>query len=167
MNIEKLASQLSWKIPFAQKYFSKKSAQNYSLEDLKGFFESEQLALQAVQHIGSLLQPGWSELKTSQLLETYLRDHGVKHFFHRAFVWFGERTKFQGIHHYKSYAPSHRILQDGEVYILDVAPIYKNYTCDVGFTGCIGSNKKFEASKKTLNTFYKKIPQLFLSLIHI
>jgi len=164
MNIEKLASKTSWRIPFLQKQLAKNAAAIPSIEALQGFYKSEQLALKAVKHVGELLQPGWSEKKTADILHSYLRDYGVKRYFHRAFVWFGERTKFSGIQNYSDYSPTNQVLKKNDVFILDIAPIYDHFTCDIGYTGCKGRNALFTESQKTLSDFYKKIPKLFNSV---
>ncbi len=164
MNIEKLASKTSWRIPFLQKQLAKNAAVIPTIENLQGFYESERLALQAVKHVGELLQPGWSEKKTADILHSYLRDYGVKQYFHRAFVWFGERTKFHGINNYSDYSPTNHILGENDVFILDIAPIYKNFTCDIGYTNCKGNNSQFTKAKKTLDELYIKIPKFFQSV---
>ncbi|NCN23144.1 MAG: aminopeptidase P family protein, partial [Gallionella sp.] len=63
-------------------------------------------------------------------------------FFHKSFVWFGERTRFEGVKTYAGYQPTQRVLLEGEAYILDVAPIVKGFTSDIGVSGCYGENKQ-------------------------
>ena len=76
-------------------------------------------------------------------------------------MWFGERTKFTGIKNYGDYSPSNRIIEENEVFILDVAPVYKGYTSDIGYTGVLGSNPDFTTAESDLLWFYDEMPKLF------
>jgi methionine aminopeptidase len=135
--------------------------------DLIGFSRAQKLAENGVREISSLMREGWTELQTAALLDTYLKDYGVKSFFHHAFAWFGERTRFDGIKKYVDFLPGQRVLLPGEVYILDVAPIYQGYICDVGFTACLGSNTQYIKAEKKLVEIREEIPTLFMGNISL
>ncbi len=107
-----------------------------SEDNLLTFTKAEQLSFQAAKEIRELIEPGWTEVQAADLLNGWLKDHGVRNFFHKAYVWFGERTRFTGIarKNYWGYMPSQRVLRPGEAMILDVAPIYEGSICDIGFS---------------------------------
>ncbi len=113
-----------------------------SSEDLRGFLKSQSLAERGALEVSGLLVAGMTERKASDLLETWLRDHGVNAFFHLPYVWFGERTRFTHIDRrlYQQYMPSGRVLQENEPYILDVAPIVDGYVSDIGFSNFFGES---------------------------
>jgi Xaa-Pro aminopeptidase len=129
--------------------------------DLAGFLESQQLAKRAAREVASLLQEGWTEIQAATLLNTWLNDHGVRAWFHKAFVWFGERTRFDGVKTYWDYLPSKRVVRPGEVFILDVAPIVHGYICDVGYTSSLGPNSELDRAKEFLKQLRTEIPRLF------
>jgi len=129
-------------------------------ETIAGFRECQRLAQRAVKEVASHLQEGWTEKRAAQLLTTYLRDHGVKGFFHHSFAWFGERTRFDGIKGYGEYSPTERVLLPGEVFILDVAPIYKGYISDIGYTRSLGENPELEQARAFLEELRVEIPKL-------
>ncbi len=131
-------------------------------EELAGFAQCQALACSAAEEVGKLLQEGWTERKTAELLNTYLQDCGVKSFFHKAFVWFGGRTRFNGIKNYSDFSPSHRVLQPGEVYILDVAPIYHGYISDIGHSACLGEGLDYTKAKQFLEQLRLELPEMFL-----
>jgi len=139
---------------------SPSAARAHSQEEQQGYLESQTLAQRCAREIAGFLQEGWSEKKTADLMEVWLRDHGVKAFFHKPFVWWGDRTRFNGVKTYWDYLPSGRLLCDGEVFILDVAPIYNGYISDVGFTGVLGNNEGFIKARNFLAKLREEIPML-------
>ena len=122
----------------------------HSTDDLSGYAASQSLSLQCAQEVAKLIQPGWTEIEAARAMEIWLRDHGVKSFFHKPFVWWGNRTRFDGVKTYWDYQPTARRLLEGEVFILDVAPIVGGYICDIGFSGVIGENKDFDKGRDFL-----------------
>ena len=127
----------------------------------EGHLASQRLAFQAVETIAGLMQEGWTEKQTAALLNTYLRDHGVSGFFHEAFVWFGDRTRFEGVGSYGQYSPSNRHLLSDDIFILDVAPIYHGYVSDIGYTRCLAGSEPLDAALEALQELRKWIPSLF------
>lgn len=129
--------------------------------EIEAYLHGQRLARQAVKEIAAMLRPGWSEAKTAELINTWLHDNGVESFFHKAFVWFGERTRFDGVTNYFDYLPGKRVLREGEIYILDVAPIVKGYICDIGYTDCYGKDEQFAQAQTYLVELRRDIPKLF------
>lgn len=134
------------------------------LVEIEGYLKAQRLARQAAVEIAAMLQPGWSEAYTAEMLNTWLLDHRVESFFHKAFVWFGERTRFDGVRNYYDYLPGKRVLRENETYILDVAPIVGGYICDIGFSNCFGSDPEFETCRSYLAELRSAIPELFQTL---
>jgi len=131
--------------------------------DIAGFVEAQKLAQQGAREVAGMLQEGWTEIQAAELLNTWLADHGVRAWFHKAFVWYGDRTRFRGVKRYADYLPSKRVVRPGEVFILDVAPIVDGFICDIGFTGSLGANAEFDAARSFLGTLRDEIPGLFAS----
>lgn len=138
------------------KWLAPKALDSY---DLRAFAHAQSTALEAVKTVSASLCPGWSEKKAASLVDTYLRDCGVKDFFHHSFAWYGERTRFDGIKNYAAFSPSNRILQEGEVYILDTAPIVNGYICDIGYSGCVGENLAYSQAIRFLWHLRREIPR--------
>lgn len=133
----------------------------FSDEDKAGFLQCQRLAEEAAHEVASLIQEGWTEKDAATLLETAIRDRGVEAFFHHAFAWFGERTRFDEIKYPGQFQPSTRVIRPGEVFILDAAPIYKGYIADIGFTSSLGENLEWKKAQQCLATLHREIPALF------
>ena len=132
-------------------------------EVLQGFKRCQDLAFDAAKEIATILDEGWTEAETARLMNEYLRDHGVKSFFHKSFVWFGDRTRFRGVKNYTDYLPTKRVLQPGEPFILDVAPILHGYMCDIGYSDCLTEHHELAEAKQFLKKLRLEIPKIFTS----
>lgn len=129
--------------------------------DQLGFKKAQRLAYEAVVVVGRELQEGMTEIQVARLIGAYLKDHGVRSFFHEPFAWFGDRTRFAGVKKYRDFNPTHRRLQPQDVVILDVAPIVEGYPGDIGYTLSLGKNKELEKAMELLRRLRKTIPGLF------
>lgn len=127
----------------------------------EGFLQCQRLAQESVVEIAKLIQEGWTEQQASQLIETYLRDNGVKTFFHKPYAWFGERSRFDGISNYAAFMPSGRVLRPNEPFILDVAPILDGFIADIGYSDCLGAPTTFQDAVAFLKQLRSEIPSLF------
>jgi Xaa-Pro aminopeptidase len=131
-------------------------------EDEAGYLACQKLAKQGAAEIAALMDEGWTETQTADLYATWLADNGVRSYFHKPFVWFGERTRFNGVRTYWDYRPSRRVLLPGEVFILDVAPIHDGYICDIGYTSSLGPNPALAKAQAFLAELKADIPKLFI-----
>lgn len=120
------------------------------MDRLDEFKDLQRLAFSCCREISSLITEGWTEIQASRLMEQWLNDHGVNRYFHKPFVWWGDRTRFRGVKNYKDYQPTSRRIVANEVYILDVAPIMGGIVCDVGYTNVLGEHPEFENARKYL-----------------
>jgi hypothetical protein len=132
-----------------------------STEAKEGHLQSQRLAYRAVKEVAKMMEEGWTERQAAEMVGTYLRDCGVRSFFHHPFAWFGERARFQGMKKNSDFLPSKRVLLPGEIFILDVAPIYRGYVSDIGYTGCLEENPTCEKAMKFLKELREEIPKLF------
>lgn len=143
---------------------SPSGARTHNDEEKNGYVESQRLAQRCALEVAQMLQPGWSEKEAARAMETWLRDHGVQSFFHKPFVWWGDRSRFAGVRTYWDYQATSRRLREGEIFILDVAPMVDGYISDIGFSGVIGENPAFDAGIEFLQSLRRDIPALVTSL---
>ena len=119
---------------------SKSIAAPVSPEEQERFREVQQLAYRCVGEVGAALRPGITERQAAARIRSWLMDHGVEDWFHTPFAWFGDRTTLKGMRNPLRFFPSNRALEEGMPYILDVAPVVRGYTSDIGYAGCLGEN---------------------------
>lgn len=134
-------------------------------EELEGFRRAQDLAFRCVIDIGREIREGWTEQRTAALMDTYLRDHGVRTFFHTSFAWFGAQTRFdsvpKGIWGYWGFLNSRRTFEAGQVVLLDTAPILDGYMADAAFTFSFVPNPELQKLRALLLKFREEIPKLF------
>ena len=130
-------------------------------EVMANYYRCQSLALEAAKAVEKLLHPDWTEKKAAATMEVYLKDSGVRSFFHKPFAWFGDRTRFVGVKNYRGFLPTNRKLGENAAYILDVAPILNGYVADIGHSGFYGESEAFNKAADFLQSFQKKIPDLF------
>lgn len=136
--------------------------------DAQGFKCAQRLAFEAAVTVGKELQEGWTEKQAAELMGTYLKDSGVKAFFHEPYAWFGDRTRFDGINRKKplDFAPTDRRLKSGDPVILDVAPIVEGYVGDIGYALSLGPHKELENAMTFLRRLRADIPKIFAEHAH-
>ncbi|MBO0652420.1 aminopeptidase P family protein [Streptomyces triculaminicus] len=106
--------------------------------ELDGFREVQHLAYACAEAVAARLAPGVTEREAARMQREWLRERGVRDWFHLPFAWFGDRTAFTGFRVPTQFFPTGRRLEPGMPFILDLAPVHRGFTADVGYAGCLG-----------------------------
>lgn len=109
-------------------------------DGLDGFREVQRLAYACAEAVAAQLRPGVTEREAARLMRDWLRERGVRDWFHLPFAWFGDRTAFTDFRVPLQFFPTQRRLEPGMPFILDAAPVYQGFTADIGYSGCLGLN---------------------------
>jgi Xaa-Pro aminopeptidase len=112
--------------------------------DLAKFREMQQLAYAAAESVAATLEPGVTEKQATSRIRAYLVERGVQDWFHTPFAWFGDRTAFRRFRTPLQFFPTQRRLVEGMPFILDCAPVRDGYMADIGYAGCLGTNRIYE-----------------------
>ncbi|WP_329441982.1 M24 family metallopeptidase [Streptomyces canus] len=107
---------------------------------LRGFRQVQRLAYECAEAVAARLEPGVSERQAARMQREWLRERGVRDWFHLPFAWFGDRTAFTGFRVPLQFFPTDRRLTPGMPFILDMAPVYQGFTADIGYSGSLGTN---------------------------
>ncbi|MFI0353696.1 M24 family metallopeptidase [Actinomadura sp. 9N407] len=108
---------------------------------LDRFREVQRLSYQCADEVAAGLEPGVTEREACRRMRRWLRERGVDDWLHTPFAWFGDRTAFRGFRVPVQFLPSHRRLEEGMPYILDMAPVKRGYSADIGYAGVLGANR--------------------------
>ncbi|WP_446039376.1 M24 family metallopeptidase [Streptomyces sp. SID1121] len=111
-----------------------------SVAELEGFRRTQRLGYACAEEVAARLRPGVTEREAARMLRRWLEVRGVRDWFHLPFAWFGDRTAFTGFRIPLQFFPTGRRLEEGMPFILDLAPVYRGFSADVGFSGRIGEN---------------------------
>ena len=154
----------------------------YLPSELFEYKELQRLAYDAVIWTESKLLEGMTEKEAAKLIEQYLKNRGVKQFFHLPFAWFGDRSAFHNFsmpldprkkfskfkmtkhapipHLGLEFLPSERKLEKGMSVILDVAPAMNDKAVDIGYSFSFGENDQVLQAKKDLEPFRNLILEM-------
>ncbi|UQI48894.1 aminopeptidase P family protein [Streptomyces sp. HU2014] len=112
--------------------------------DQRGFKEVQRLAYDCAEEVAAQLRPGVTEREAARMQRAWLRERGVRDWFHLPFAWFGDRTAFVGFRVPLQFFPTDRRLEPGMPFILDMAPVHRGFTADIGYAGCLGPHPLHE-----------------------
>jgi Xaa-Pro aminopeptidase len=126
--------------------------------DLEGFRRAQALAFDCAQAVAKEMRVGWTEGQTATRMYDYLSDHGVRSYLHKPIVAFGDRT----LAHDDSWEPPRgpgKTLREGDVVILDCAPVLDGYTGDIAYTLSVGEHPELDAARDFLAELRLQIPE--------
>lgn len=109
--------------------------------DLDDFRRAQTLAYDCALAVEKELTEGMTEKQAAALMHDWLHDHGIRHYLHKPFAWFGDRTAFAGLWTPLHFFPSNHRLEAGMPVILDVAPILDGCAADIGYSCALGENR--------------------------
>ena len=128
-------------------------------EELRGFAAAQRLAIRCAQEAEQQLRTGITERALAAWMRSWLAGHGVEHYFHRPFVFFGPRTQFRDFKSRLDLRATSQALAENDVYIFDFAPILDGYACDFSYTGQWGSVPGYTHARAVLDHIYRSIPE--------
>jgi len=131
----------------------------YSTTELAGFRLAQRIAYAAAASVEGALSAGATERDAAALIRERLAESGVRHYYHRPLVWFGDRTALGDEWPAAAFLPTDRELQPGMPVILDVAPIVDGYIADVAYSFAFGDNFEMAMMLAELAWFRDAIPR--------
>jgi Xaa-Pro aminopeptidase len=155
--------------------------QVFTASELEEFKAAQRLAYDATAAIEAQLFEGITEKQAAGMLEDWLRERGVRRFFHYGFAWFGDRTRFRGhtrpsknalndilnpkmAHFGKQFLPTDRPLRKGDAVILDVGPIHGRAPSDMGYSCTLGEpSQEFHEARMALEPYRRMILEMVRS----
>ena len=131
-------------------------------EDLAARKKSQSLAFSCAEVVAGEIKPGWTEKQTAKLIHTWLADHNIHDYFHKPLVFFGERTRYEGLEKLSDLRPTDKLLNENDVYILDFGPVIEGTACDVSVTKKIGEVPEFDKVYELLMKVRSGLPDLII-----
>ena len=94
---------------------------------------------EAIDTIKNMIHPGMTEKEAMKKANEYFADHGVRKFWHKTHIRFGESTvlSFNDPYSENSY------LKENDIFYIDVGPIWDGIEGDCGKTFVIGERNDF------------------------
>lgn len=115
---------------------------------IAGIAQAQRVARDAILTVAASVRPGETERAVCARIEHELALAKVRHWLHTPYAWWGERTRFDWRGMWELEAlPSERMLEEGEPFILDVAPIVGGFPADFAYSGLAGPAAPERASE--------------------
>ncbi|HWQ96106.1 MAG TPA: M24 family metallopeptidase [Candidatus Methylomirabilis sp.] len=120
----------------------------FSDKDLKGYLAARSFTKRIGNEILDNIKIGMTEKDVERTVYETFNKNGVKHHWHMPVIGVGEgSTKLKNAY---SFALSYfgkrtRILQENDIVMIDIAPIYNDYPADYTISHVMGSNPDMEA----------------------
>lgn len=136
------------------------STRSPSAEEVDGFRRAQRFAFDCAQATAKEMRIGWTEGQTARWMYDWLYDHGVRSYLHKPIVAFGPRTLAPD----DEWGPPKgegAALREGDVVILDCAPIVDRYTGDIAYTLSVGPHPELVAAQDFLSDLRARLPERF------
>src|SRR5439155_19682257 len=109
------------------------------MASIAGTARAQRLARDVIHDVRESLRPGDREIDVARKIDEACRRAKVGTFLHTAYAWWGDRTRFAKFVDWEPDAlPTTRPIEEGDCFILDVAPIVDGYVADYALSGTLG-----------------------------
>jgi hypothetical protein len=132
----------------------------YSAAELDAFRQAQRLAYDIAVRVEEQLQIGMTEAEVCTLIAAAQARNNVIQVFHEPFAWFGSRTVLgddwapdvtdveemaaTGASPSTPFFPTDQLLAHGMPLILDLAPVVRGFSSDIGYSCRLGRNAVFD-----------------------
>lgn len=114
---------------------------------------------QAVHDIRSFIQPGMTEKEAIKKANEYFASQGVKKFWHRTHIRFGESTVLSFCDPYHDNV----VLRENDIFFLDIGPVWDGVEGDCGDTFVMGENAAYTQIREDLKSIFDRVRKLWRS----
>ncbi len=128
-----------------------------AVESMSGEFRSK--TWQAVNDIASFIVPGMSEIEAIKKANQLFASRGVKKFWHKTHIRFGESTVKSFLDPYAENV----VLKQDDIFYVDVGPIWDGIEGDCGKTFVVGSDPEKIKISKDVEILFNKVKEFWLT----
>ncbi len=104
--------------------------------DENDFLQAQKRGWDALYHVEQMIKPGMVEADAKKLLKIVLEDYSSEKIWHPPQVRFGVNTVLP----FGKPQITDHVLEDDDLFFLDIGPVFNGYESDIGETFQLGSN---------------------------
>ena len=104
--------------------------------DENDFLKAQKRGWEALYHVARMIKPGMAEADAKKLLKIVLEDYQSEKIWHPPQVRFGVNTVLP----FAKPQIANHVLEEDDVFFLDIGPVFNGYESDIGETFQVGSN---------------------------
>lgn len=118
--------------------------------DRERMLEARQHTFRAIDTMASLIRPGMTNAEGTAIAKSVLEEAGLGRGWHGVYVRFGENTLCT----YNDKNPPDRVLQENDIFFVDIGPVWQRWEGDGGGTFVVGNDPEMHrASRDVLEIF--------------
>lgn len=119
----------------------------------------QQRLAECIQKIAQEIRPGMNEKQGTEIVQSLLTQNGFGKNWHPHKVRFGPNT----LKSFADISDHSVVLQENDIFFLDLGPILENHECDYGETFVIGTNPDYLKLRDTSKVLFHRVKQKWLS----
>jgi Xaa-Pro aminopeptidase len=112
----------------------------------------------AIEAIKNMIVPGITEKDAIKKANQFFADHGVKKFWHKTYIRFGESTVLS----YNEPYFENIVLKENDIFYIDVGPVWDGIEGDCGKTFVIGDRSDFKKITDDVKTLFDDTHQYWI-----
>lgn len=119
---------------------------------MAGILDARQRSMAAVAEIAALLRPGMSTREAITVADAHLRQMGASNNWHPTYVRFGIDTQSPAVQP----TDFQRVLQQDDVFVVDIGPVWDGYEGDYGDTFVMGTEAAGERCAQAAREVFRR-----------
>jgi Xaa-Pro aminopeptidase len=117
---------------------------------IDSYLDAREKAIAAVKRVAELVKPGMNENQVKEVVEEILINLGSQKLWHPTKVRFGKNT----VKSFREASEENVILQEEDIFFLDIGPVFDGHEADYGETFIVGNNDHhYKISRDAKNLF--------------
>lgn len=121
--------------------------------DRERMLEAREHTFRAIEAIAAQIRPGMSEQQGLALAKSVLKDAGLGRGWHGVYVRFGENTLCT----YAEKNPPDRVLQENDIFYIDIGPVWQRWEGDGGGTFVVGNDPEMQRAARDVEEVFDRV----------
>lgn len=118
--------------------------------DRERMLEARGHTFRAIEAIAARIQPGMTEQQGVELAKSVLKQAGLLRGWHGVYVRFGENTLCT----YADKDAPNRVLQENDIFFIDIGPVWKRCEGDGGMTFAVGNDPDMQRAARDVQEIF-------------
>lgn len=127
-------------------------SQSFNLET---YMDARKVARRISLLCASHIEPGMSEEDGQKVIDNLFKMHEIKKTWHPTKFRIGKNTTKS----FREKSEPDHVLQEEDIYFLDIGPVVNGHEADIGHTFSVGQNLKFAELQKTVKEIFLEVQE--------
>lgn len=120
---------------------------------------AQQKSWEVLVNIASSIKPGMTEATARQMAKDFLQQSGVERLWHPIIIRFGRNT----CKIYSEASENEIVLQENDIFFIDLGPVYAGHEGDVGATFVVGKHQGMQQCASAAQRLFERVREYWLT----